>query len=293
MNIREKLLENFLAVLIIAALAFYALFFYTGEDELYRPMEGELAMYSIDVGQADATLFVFPDGRTLLCDAGNEGDGQTVRSVLDRLGIEKIDIMVITHSHIDHFGGAEVILDYFPVGKLCITDYPSELKAFSRLMKQVTERGTEIEFISAGSILCDGACKIIVLSPENRNYSKDNCYSAALRAKYGKTSFTVMGNATSENEDEIINRFGQELKTDVLRVGHHGSKASTGEVFLKYCSPKAAVISVGKDNIQGLPSSAVLSRLEKCGAEIYRTDSNGTVACFSDGENVRILTEKQ
>lgn len=293
MKLKEKLFENILTVLIVAAIAFYGLFFYHRDGRLCRPKDGEAAMYCIDVGQADATLFIFPDGRTLLCDAGNESDGQTVRSVLDRLGVEKLDFMVLTHAHIDHFGGAEVVLDYFPVGKLCITDYPGDTAEFARLMKKAAEQKIEIEFVSAGSVLADGAYKITVLSPEDRSYSEENSYSAALRAEYGKTSFTVMGDATSENEAEITARFGNALKTDALRVGHHGSKSSTSEEFLKYCSPKAAIISVGKDNISGLPSSAVLSRLKKCGAEIYRTDSNGTVACFSDGENVRILTEKQ
>lgn len=291
-NIKDKLLEHILTVVILAAIAVYAIFFYGKDGKLPLPNEGEFAAYFLDVGQADATIFIFPDGKTMLYDAGNEEDGQTVRAALKTLGIDKLDILMISHPHLDHFGGAKVIVDNFEVDKMYLPDAYSESAQFEALMNAVSEHNIEAELVGAGDVLAQGAYSITVLSPEDRGYDEENSYSAAICLKFGKTSFLVMGDANEENEEEIIERFGEDISCDVLRVGHHGSKTSTCDYFLEYALPSYAVISVGDKNSMNLPSRAALSRLSEIGAKVYRTDKDGTVSCFSDGEDVKIITEK-
>ena len=109
---------------------------------------------------------------------------------------------------------------------------------------------------------------------------------------YGSNSFLFTGDAGIEEENTLINS-KKDLSCDVLKVGHHGSKESTGDAFLKKAKPKYAVISVGADNSYGHPTAEVLSRLSNANVELYRTDLQGDILCNSDGRNITFTTEKK
>lgn len=126
----------------------------------------------------------------------------------------------------------------------------------------------------------------IVLAPNSNSYEEANNYSIVIKLMYKNTSYLFTGDAQKESEEEIISKYLDILKCDVLKVGHHGSSTSTSVKFLEACSPKYGVISVGKDNSYNHPHKSVLNRLKKYGVKIYRTDELGTITLTSDGENI-------
>ena len=128
-----------------------------------------------------------------------------------------------------------------------------------------------------------------LLAPNSSGYADINDYSAVLRLVYGKNSFLFTGDAEAQSESEMLH-LGSQLKADVLKVGHHGSRTSSTLAFLNLVAPKYAVISVGKGNSYGHPTQEALGRLSSVGATIYRTDESGTIVCESDGTNITFNT---
>ncbi len=136
-----------------------------------------------------------------------------------------------------------------------------------------------------GALELDPDLKINILAPNSKEYEELNDYSVVLKITYLKTSFLLTGDAEKVSEEEMIkNKY--DLKADVLKVGHHGSKSSTSKEFLNTVAPKYAVISVGKDNDYGLPNGATIERLATAKITTYRTDVDGTIVVKSDGKTV-------
>ena len=130
-----------------------------------------------------------------------------------------------------------------------------------------------------------GSAKFKILAPNSSSYKSLNDYSVVIRLTFGNTAFLFTGDAESTSESQILSK-GFEIKSDVLKVGHHGSSTSTSDRFLKSVSPKYAVISVGKGNSYGHPTQEVLGRLDSYSVKVYRTDEVGTIVAVSDGTNI-------
>lgn len=292
MKRRKKLSlgDTVIYAVVFAALIVYFFFYYIGEYNVKNPEVGELAMYVIDVGQADSSFFVFPDGTNMLIDAGEDTSASTVISVIDSLGVRKIDKVVCTHPHIDHIGGMEKIISEYDIGEVYLPDAVSTTKTFSGLIEEINRKNIPINFVYAGDVLSDGAYKITVLSPEDKDYGEMNLFSAVIKVEYENTSFILMGDAEKVNENDMVERFGARLKCNVLKVGHHGSDTSTTDRFLSYTQPEIAVISVGENNDYGHPSEKVIDRLKRRKIDILRTDKDGTISFFSDGQTVKTVT---
>ena len=158
-----------------------------------------------------------------------------------------------------------------------------------RLVKYAESRAT-LEKPEAGQTFSLGGAEATVLGPL-REYDDNNDNSIVLRIVYGDTSFLFTGDAGRDAEADLT-ASGEELSATVLKVGHHGSATSTGYVFLRDVMPQYAVISVGTDNSYGHPSEDTLSRLRDAGAQVFRTDLQGTVTAVSDGKTVTITTQK-
>ncbi len=276
---------------VFATLLVYLFFYYVGEYNVKNPEVGELAMYVIDVGQADSSFFVFPDGTNMLIDAGEDANASTVISLIDSLGVKKIDKVVCTHPHIDHIGGMEKIISEYDIGEVYLPDAVSTTKAFSGMIEEINRKNIPMNFVYAGDVLSDEVYKITVLSPEDKDYDEMNLFSAVIKVEYENTSFILMGDAEKVNENDMVERFGERLKCNVLKVGHHGSDTSTTDKFLSYTQPEIAVISVGDNNDYGHPSEKVIDRLKRRKIEILRTDKDGTISFFSDGQTVKTVTE--
>lgn len=250
--------------------------------------EGKLTVHFLDVGQADAAILQCGD-QVMMIDGGNSADGSLIYSYLsETLGIRHIDYMIATHAHEDHIGGLSSALNACTVGTVYspVTSYSS--KQFSSLTKYVQQQGKSLTIPRVGDTLSLGDATVQFLSPAKK-YGDTNNTSIVVRVVHGSNTFLFMGDAEWEVEHDMVSS-GYDLSAKVLKVGHHGSDTSSSYVFLREVMPQHAVISVGEGNSYGHPSGEILSRLRDIGANVYRTDLQGTITCVSDGSTLSFTT---
>ena len=248
-----------------------------------------------DMGKADAALITAEDGSRILIDAGTNKGGKKLAERFTEEGIERLDAMIITHFDKDHVGGADKILESVSVARVILPQYEKESKQYAQFMEALEQSAqTEREILPAGGewSAAFGQTRLRVTAAERTDYGADeeNDFSLATYLTYGETKFLFPGDAEDARQTELL-RAG-DIDCDVLKVGHHGSKSSSSEEFLKAASPEYAAISVGKDNSYSHPSSKTLASLRNCGAKIYRTDRDGDISFFVENSDIRVSTEK-
>lgn len=252
-------------------------------DSVKVVTEGNLNIYFFNVGQADSILLENA-GKYMLIDAGNNADGENIVNYLEELGVRKIDYLIATHAHEDHIGGMDNIIEEFEIGRFFMPDVVTTTKTFEDLIIALENKKIKFETPKIGDIFLFEGCKFEVLHLSNDD-SDLNDTSIVLRGLYGDNSFLFMGDATSNVEENILK---SNIDSDLLKVGHHGSKYSSSKAFLEVVTPKYAIISVGKDNSYQHPHSITFTKLEAVDASIYRTDLDNTILVSSDGSNISI-----
>ena len=235
----------------------------------------------LDVGEGDAIL-VTADGESMLVDGGLPECSDLIYTVLKNRELDHLRYVVCTHPHSDHAGGLSGALRYATVDEAfcCAPEYDS--RSFDSFVKALEKQGVELQIPQAGRQLQLGAAVITVISP-SRHYEELNDNSLVLRIDYGRTSVLLAGDAGYQAELDMMDS-DYPLRADILKVGHHGSGSSSYYYFLDAVEPEYAVISVGRDNENGHPSQNVLDKLEKLGAEVFRTDTDGDITFISDGK---------
>jgi competence protein ComEC len=247
-----------------------------------------LTLHMLDVGQGDSFLIVTPSGYTMLVDAGDPTQGGRVASYLKRQGVNRINHVVATHPHADHIGGMEVILDRLPVDELLMPPVVHTSQIFERLLLKAAATETALKSVSKSAVLHVEDNIIIQVLTTGYDYGDHlNDWSLIIHISHGAHSILMTGDAEAAAEAHMLEVFPpQLLNATVLKVGHHGSSTSTTLPFLRAVSPEIALISSGRNNRYGHPNEEVLSRLEAHKSWIYRTDLQGTVVIFSDGETI-------
>ena len=249
-----------------------------------------LKIYFFDVGQADSILITH-NNENILIDAGTNEMGTTVVKKLQDLGITKLNYVIGTHPHEDHIGGLDDVIQNFEIEHIYMPKVQTNTKTFEEVLDAVIDKGMKIETPNVGDGFAIGEvnCEIMQCGTGTKEEQENlNLSSIVLRATYKEQSYLFMGDSEKENEQAR-----KWEKTNVLKVGHHGSSTSTSEEFLKQVSPQIAIISVGKDNNYGHPSDEIIKRLEQEGISIYRTDEKGTIVITSDGKQNQISWERK
>ncbi len=264
------------------------------KDKVNIVSADKMTVYFFDVGQADCSLIVFPDGKTMLIDAGNRADGTLIADYLDELSIETVDYFVLTHPHEDHIGGAEDIFDEFHVLTVCLPNLPTEYEPdtgiFQDVNKAIEKENCRTLKLNTGTIIAQTETyDITALSPfENAVYSDMNNWSLSLLVNCFTNTILFTGDCEKAAELDMLNS-KINLDADILKVGHHGSENSSNEEFLQAVTPLASVISCGVGNSYNHPHSDAITRLNNIGSKVYRTDTVGTVIamCYDGGFNIK------
>ena len=255
--------------------------------------DGLLKVYLFDVGQGDSVFIETPNGNQVLIDGGPDN------TVLQKLGEvmpfydKDIDMLMVSHPHADHIVGLIEVLNRYEVKSIIEAkeSYNSaEFRAWQEAVKD--ENANEVEAIVYKIIDLGNDVTLTILHPfesvtgDNPKNPHDDVVVAML--KYGELEVMLTGDMETKVERRLIME-GYDLDSDILKVGHHGSKTSTSEEFLSAVSPEVAVIQVGAKNRYGHPSPDILKRLEDYGIKYYRNDIDGDVELVSDGKNYKII----
>jgi len=264
-------------------------------------MTDKLEMTMLDVGQGDAMLVRFPGGKNWLVDGGGKhgsafdvGKNVVVPALLRR-GIHRVDRLVLTHPHHDHYRGLAAVAEYFGPDVMWTNgfeppeeeqgewqEFEDRLQAAGVVSKAVGESEAAIEL---------SGIKIEILYPY-RALPEDiepNDTSLVIKLTYNDVSVLLTGDLEKRGE-ELLLANGDDLSATILKVGHHGSDTSSSKEFIEAVRPKIALISVGQLNEYGMPDEVVLDRLEKIGARIYRTDLHGAITITTDGRDLSVVT---
>ena len=261
------------------------------------PAGGTLTVAFLDIGQGDSILILSPNGMTMLIDGGNS-DSDATEVILPKLrewGADRLDVMVATHPDADHIGGLPEVLENFPVGTVALTGQVHSTQIYERLLTDIRDLNVDAIQTRTGTVIpFDPAVRVEVLGPDDEFVQDDddrNNASIVIRLTFGSVSFMLIGDA-EDAEEEAILASGADLRSAILKVGHHGSRSSTSEPFLAAVDPQVGVISAGEGNQYGHPHQDVLDRLEQAGVQIYRTDQSGTITVTTDGSTIDVETDR-
>ncbi|TSD01545.1 MAG: DNA internalization-related competence protein ComEC/Rec2 [Parcubacteria group bacterium Athens0714_26] len=249
-------------------------------------------IYFLDVGQGDAAFIEASNGNQVLIDGGPDRKVLSELSKVMPFYDHSIDVLIESHPDADHIAGLIEVLKNYKVGAIIEPGTVSDSSVYVELENLIKEKRVKKFILSSGAKidLGNGAYFDVLLPPAGADTSKMSSHDGILVLKlyYGNNSFLFTGDMENKMENYLVSTDSAGLKSDVLKIGHHGSKTSTSELFLGWVQPQYAVISVGKDNKYGHPTQEILDRLVQFKIPILRTDEKGTIEIKTDGENLKV-----
>jgi competence protein ComEC len=256
-------------------------------------------MHFINVGQSVSTLIVSPSGETMLVDTGHyRDDGEYVLQYLQAHGIDRIDHLVVSHNDADHIGGNAAIIEYYEtsgdgIGAVYDPGIAASTQTYEEYLDTVEEHDVTLYEAREGDNIAFEGVDVQVLGPPEPYLASEarNENSIVLKLTHGETSFLLSGDAEDDQEAYLVEEYGSQLQSTVLKAGHHGSASSSSSGFLDTVSPEAVIISSGYDNQYGHPADVVLQRLAGRSLPAYWTGTHGDIVLVSDGTAVSVRTQ--
>lgn len=269
-------------------------FFITHSDSQFTAVDTNQDFVKVlDVGQGDCTL-IYSNGYCALIDTGTADAASDVCIELQKYNISKIDVVLITHLHDDHSGGAERISEIFEIGNVILPEISTQsegLYSAELLINCVTESGGGVYNAEQGMNFKIGEFEVTVLAAYN-DMKDENNRSVITVAEIDGLKFIFSGDAEAEVEEKLLSE-GLDLKCDFFKAAHHGSSTSNTKELLAKMRPRYTAISCGRDNMYGHPNNEVLANFEYYSTEIYRTDYDGDITFSIENGRISVDTEKQ
>lgn len=278
------------ALALVALIVCLAAFWGFGRNRKVRMAAGVATVEFLDVGQGDAVLIRSPEGKTALVDAG---PSSRIVEQLREQGVEALDLVVVSHHHLDHYGGMSAVVRAFRPRVFLDADSPHMTPAYLALLERIRERG--ITTIRAGPRARKielGSVTITVFPQAPTNEKEENNNSVGLRVEFGRFSALLTGDSERAERRWWI-RHAPELcaDVDVLKLAHHGSRNGTDSAWLGLTRPRLAVASLGRNNPFGHPHPETLALLASLGIPLSRTDEAGSILIQTDGRDWSIASK--
>jgi competence protein ComEC len=272
----------------------------TGDEATVEAANGTVEVHYINVGQSVSTLVVGPQGQTMLVDTGHyNDDGEYVLEYLRRHDVTRIDHLVTSHNDADHIGGNAAIIEYYEteaegIGAVYDPGIAASTQTYAEYLDAVEEHDVTLYETREGDAISFGDVDVDVLGPPEPYLEGEarNENSIVLRLTHGETSFLLSGDAEDDQEAYLVDTYGAELRSTVLKAGHHGSSSSSSGPFVDAVAPRAVVVSSAYDSQYGHPTEEVLRRFADRSVPTYWTATHGNVVLVSDGNGVSVRTQR-
>lgn len=255
----------------------------------------KIEVHYIDVGQGDCSL-VICDGKTMLIDAGENGNETKVLDYLRMHNIKKLDYIIASHQHTDHIGGLPEVIDEIGAENIIMPRLTEKQtptnKTYTAFLKAIQNSDAKVIAAKVGEVYSLGDAQFEILAPIMNDTDNLNNMSVVVKLKFGERTFLFTGDAEKTAEIDVL-ASGADVDCDVLKVGHHGSGTSSCVEFLEAVTPKICVIQVGADNSYGHPHKNIIERLKNYSDKIYRNDICGDIVIESDGTVLNVKYENQ
>lgn len=265
------------------------------------PAPPRLEAFFLDVGQGDAAFLRFPNQSTMLIDAGdatrNRDNGAlTVLPFLQQAGATHLNYLVASHPHDDHIGGFPSIIQNIDIDTVVMSEYEFWSQNYKRVVDMCRQKNIPVRRVGKGDRLFpDPSCRVYIMHPDSSHArisagsgAECNNSSLVIKVMYGKQSLLFTGDLEHDTEP-YLQVYDEMMPSEILKVGHHGSKTSTSLPFLEKVRPLVAVIPVAKKNKFRHPSQITLDNLGRAGVGTYLTSTSGAVVFYLEPERIRLV----